>query len=82
MCEVKRFSILILIFLETRDVVGTLPVPTSPSHTPLLIGCRDPNVLTAQCMGKKCCVTKCDGCLEPSLYYRSDDQLITEDIYP
>lgn len=54
MCEVKCFSILILIFLAHRDAVGTpSPVPTSPSHAPLLIALGIQTLLTALVHGKE-----------------------------
>lgn len=49
MYEMKHFSILIPMFLENRGVGGPGRVPTSPSHTSLLTGYRDPNA--AGCPG-------------------------------
>lgn len=49
MYEMKHFSIVIPMFLENRGVGGPGRMPTLPSHTSLLTGCRDPN--TAGCPG-------------------------------
>lgn len=80
----KHFSIRILIVLETRDVVGTLPVPTHSSHTTLLIGWRDPNA--ADCPGAwerdAAVSTRVMAASSRFLYYRNEDQLVTKDIYP